>query len=454
MAKNTNFEDMAKDLLPLLGGADNISDLVHCITRLRFTLRDESLVQLEAIKKIDGVIDVVIVNGQYQIVIGTQVAKAYDAILPYLNIQTQTVDQNTDTSKPAKKESFLQIVAGIFAPVLGAFTAVGILKGFLVMFINLGWMSTESGTYVVIYAIADAFFYFLPIALAITSARKFGTNEFVAFVLGGTLLYPSLIEALASEGGLKFIGFPVTNVTYSSSVLPSIIAVFLLAKLEKLIKKVMPEIVSDLLTPLICLLIMAPVTLLLIGPATIWVGDIVAAGYTALYNFNRPIASAIIGGLWPLLIMIGAHWGLIPIAVNNIAVNGYDTLLPSTNGTNFAIAGAVLAIALKAKKPETKELGISTGISALIGGITEPAIYGLVLKHKKTLISCLISIAIGGLFVGFAGTQQPGPITASIITIPALASVTNGWGNLAAAVIGFVGAFLGTLFFGFDESKE
>lgn len=447
MAKD--YAKMACQIIEKVGGRDNIQTVTHCITRLRFVLKDESKADVEAVNQVEGVIKVLRSGGQFQVVIGTHVTDVFKVIKDQ-NL-APVVGENAE-SEEKKKFSVLDVIGSVFMPIMGGMMATGLLKGLLVMLTTLGALSTESDVYTVLYAAGDAFLYFMPLALSITAARKFGCNQFVAFAVVATLLYPNLTTAMAAEGGLSFFGLPITNVTYSTSVIPPIVAVLILAQVEKLLNKLIPELIRSIFVPLLCLLIMVPLTLVVIGPAMIWIGEVVASVYLFVYSLNPAIAGTIMAFLWPLLVVMGAHMATFPIAINNMMVNGYDTMLPVTTGTNYAMAGAALAVALKTRNKKLKQLGYTTFISAIVGGVTEPAIYGIVLKYKKPFYIAMVMTGIGGLMAGIAGSQFPMMLTTCVLTLPAMGMFPGGWGFIAASVIGFVGTGVCTYLFGFDDS--
>ncbi len=447
MAKD--YAKMACQIIEKVGGRDNIQTVTHCITRLRFVLKDESKADVEAVNQVEGVIKVLRSGGQFQVVIGTHVTDVFKVITDQ---NLAPVVGSDAASEEKKKFSVLDVIGSVFMPAMGGMMATGLLKGLLVMLTTLGVLSTESDVYTVLYAAGDAFLYFLPLALSITAARKFGCNQFVAFAVVATLLYPNLATAMAAEGGLSFFGLPITNVTYSTSVIPPIVAVLVLAQLEKLLNKLIPELVRGIFVPLLCLLIMVPLTLVVIGPAMIWIGEVVASVYLFVYGLNPAIAGTIMAFLWPLLVVMGAHMATFPIAINNMLVNGYDTMLPVTTGTNYAMAGAALAVALKTRNQKLKQLGYTTFISAIVGGVTEPAIYGIVLKYKKPFYIAMVMTGIGGLMAGIAGSQFTMMLTTCVLTLPAMGMFPGGWGFIAASVIGFVGTGVCTYLFGFDDS--
>lgn len=449
MAKD--YTQLAHEIVDKVGGPENIQSVSHCMTRLRFVLKDESKADPKVVSQIEGVIKVMQAGGQYQVVVGTRVPEVYKCILSD-GLAKAADSAEGGAQEKGKKFSILDIVSGVFMPALGGMMATGLLKGLLIMLTTLGVMSTSSDAYVILYAAGDAFLYFLPLALAITAARKFGCNQFVAFAIVATLLYPNLASAMGTEGGLYFLGVPITNVSYSASVIPPIIAVTVLAQLEKLLNKIIPEIIRGIFVPLLCLLIMVPVTLIVIGPAMTWIGNVVAAAYLFLYNLAPPVAGMIMAGLWPLLVIMGAHTATIPIVINNMSIYGYDTLFPVTTGTNYAMAGAALAVALKTRNKDLKQMGFTTFISALVGGVTEPAIYGIVLKYKKPFYIAMAMTAVGGLLAGLAGSQFPTFVTTCLLTLPAMGMFPGGWGLVAASAVGFFGTAICTYLFGFDDS--
>lgn len=453
MAKN--YSALSKEIIEKVGGCENITSLSHCITRLRFVLKDESKAKTKEIKQTEGVIDVIISGGQYQVVIGTHVQDVYDTITKMYNINgAGTVEEETkDTEKKSILSSLLDIISGIFLPVIGAMGGAGLLKGILIALTTFGALSTESGTYLILYSLADAFFYFLPIALAITAARKFGANQFVALTVVSALLYPNILTALSDGTAINFLGvIPVKLMSYASTVIQPILIVYVLSLIEKTLKKIIPSILSSVLVPLISMVIMFPLALIVIGPLTTLLSTGISAIYSFAYGLSPIIAGAILGVFWPIIILFGAHWGLIPIVMNNIATYGYDTLLPLTVACNFAQAGAVFAVFLKTKNVKLKEISGSSAFSALIGGVTEPAIYGVNLKYKKPFyIACAFS-GLGGILVGLVAANQPALITVCALTLPAIAAFKGGVTMVIASVIGFFGTTICTYLFGFNDN--
>jgi Phosphotransferase system IIC components, glucose/maltose/N-acetylglucosamine-specific len=451
-----DYSQLAKNIVENVGGAENVKALTHCMTRLRFIVKDEAKVKMEKIKQLEGVVNVIISGGQHQVVIGTHVGDVYNAIIENTEIKSNKQKDEPENEASNKNRNvvaaFMEIISSLFLPVIKALTAVGILKGILIALTTLHWLSPESGTYTILYSAADAFFYFLPVILAYTAATKFGADKFLSVTIAGAMIYPTLISILNDGKALDFMGIPVKLISYTSSVIPIIVTVYVLSKLEKLLKKIIPNMVQGIFVPLLCLVIMVPSALIVIGPVTNEIGNGIAAGYTFIYNLSPAIAGGILATLWPIMIVFGVHWGLVPVVVNNLSKYGYDTLLPVTIATNFAMAGAVLGVFLKTKNPKLKQIAISSCISALIGGITEPAIYGVNMKYKKPFyIACVIT-GICGIITGISGAQWPGLMTVCALTLPTLALMKGGIGVLISAVIGFFGTAICTYLFGFNDS--
>lgn len=452
MAKD--YTVLARDIMELIGGTENVSGLTNCMTRLRFNVIDENKVKLDKLKQLDGVINVIISGGQHQVVIGTHVGKVYEAIESVTGVHYKGGETSSTSDKKSGNvlSAFLSMVSGIFFPAMGAMCGVGLLKGFLVALTTLGWMSNTSGVYTILYAASDAFFYFLPLILAYTAATKFNADKFVAVSIVGAMIYPTILTAATSGTAMNFAGIPVQLKNYTSTVIPAIMAVYVLSKLEKLLKKFIPELLKGILVPLICIVIMVPLALIVIGPAMNLVGDGIAAGYSFIYALSPAIAGMAMGILWPIMVIFGVHWGIVPIVMNNLSVLGYDTLLPVTIATNFAMAGGAFGVYLKTKNAKLKTIASPTIISALIGGITEPAIYGINLKFKKPFyIACGVG-GVCGLLVGMAGAQYPALITICVLTLPAVAVFKGGVMMVIAAGIGFVVTTALTYFFGFNDS--
>lgn len=452
MAKK-NYDDLAKNIAKYVGGAGNVNSLFHCATRLRFKVKDQSKVDKKRLEQLQGVISVIESGGQTQVVIGNQVADVYDAIIENTDIKGQEGGSTGAAESGEKKNllnAFMETVSGIFAPILSAMCGAGMLKGILILFTTLGWLTAESGTYRILYAAADGVFTFMPLFLAYTAAEKFRADKFVSVAIAAALVYPDITAAYGAGEALTFLGLPVVLVSYTSSVIPIIISVYVLSKLEKLLKKFIPDMIKGFMNPLLSLVIMVPATYLVIGPISDTAGKLLASGYTGLVGLNPIIAGLILGLLWPMVVMFGLHWGFAPIVMNNIAEYGRDTLFTITGPNNMAQAGATLGVFLKTKNKELKSMSGSCAISAVLAGITEPAIYGITLKYKKPFYIGMVFSGIAGAIVAACGAGAPTLLSTSILTLPGY--IGKGFaGFCIACAIAYFGSAIVTYLFGFSD---
>lgn len=467
------YEELAKDIIEKVGGTDNIYSVVHCLTRLRFKLKDESKAKTEELKATKGVVAVVQSGGQYQVVIGNHVPDVYKDILAVSGIQGggEVPDDDAPAQKMKPFDAFVDIVSAIFQPILGIMAGSGMIKGFLALFVTLGWMDPLSGGYQLLFGAGDALFYFLPIALGYTASKKFGGNVFIGMIIGGALLYPA-ISGLATGEPLyvlfagtifespihvTFFGIPVILMNYASSVIPIIAATFVSAKFEKAIKKVTPDVVRLFMVSMVSLVVMVPLTYIVIGPISTWAGQLLGAGSNALYGLSPVIYGIFMGGFWQVFVMFGLHWGLIPLYINNIATMGFDPIIVPSLGASFAQIGAVLAVVLKMKSQEEKGLGISAFITGIFG-ITEPAIYGITLPRVKPFIYSCIAAAVGGGIIGFFGTLSYVQAGLGIFSLPGVIN-PNGidmgfYGAIIAMVVSFILGFGLTFMLYKEEEKK
>jgi len=456
MAKN--YDQLAKDIIKNIGGKENVLSLVHCATRLRFKLKDKEKANKSALERLEGVITVVESAGQYQVVIGNSVGEVYNTIGNVTGVALNSNNEEGSNDKNGFLSAAIDTISGIFTPILAAMCGAGILKGLLMLFTTMGWLVDSSGTYKILYAACDSVFYYLPIVLAFTSAKKFNANPFVAVAVAGALLYPSMTALFSAKESINFLGIPVVLISYPSTVIPIILAVYVLSRIEKLLNKTLPTVCKNFVTPTVCLAVIVPLTFLVIGPVGDTLGRWLAAGYTFLYNINPMIGGAIVATVWPVLIIFGLHWGFVPVVTNNLAIYGRDTLFTITGPNNFAQAGAALGVFLKTKNTKLKAVAGSAAGTGLFG-ITEPAIYGVTLKYKKPFVIACISSGIAGGIVGYAGAGASALVGASILTLPAF--IGQGFvGFLIACAVAYFGSAIGTYLFGFndgmigDEDKE
>ena len=446
----TVYETLAKEILNYVGGKDNVNSLTHCITRLRFKLKDASIAQDEALKNLEGVVTVMKSAGQYQVVIGNQVQDVYEQLVPLLHAEQPQTVQGAEKEKLLDR--FVDIISGIFQPILGIMAACGMIKGLNMLFMTLGLYAETSGGYMIINAIGDALFTFLPLFLGYTSARKFGLKPMVGLVIGGIMCYPG-IQSSALSGSLKplytmfegtmfaspvyidFFGIPVISMDYTSTVIPVIFIVYFASKCEKLFSKFVPDLVKFFFVPMLTLLVALPVGFLLIGPVATFGSKIIAETIIRIRNVSPMLAGGLVGLTWQILVIFGLHWGFIPVYINNIVTNGYDNVMMPFFACTFATSAVILVIMLKTRDRKMKELCLPNFISGIFG-VTEPGIYGILLPLKKPFIISCIAGGIGGAFYGFCNFRKFSMGGMGIFEFPAMMEPDGSWGNLLVAVSG------------------
>ncbi|PRA07528.1 MULTISPECIES: beta-glucoside-specific PTS transporter subunit IIABC [unclassified Paenibacillus] len=451
-----NHRELSKEIIQLTGGQENITQAWHCITRLRFNVREQNKVQLEQIKALDGVLGAQFQNDQFQVVIGNQVAAVYEQIEDQMK-QSSISKPETDAPHSKGINAVLDTISGIFTPILPAIVGTGMLKGILALLVTLGAIQEKSGEYQVLSSIANAAFYFLPFLLALSSARKFKVNEYIALTLAGTLLYPTILNAyLANQlEPIRFLSLPVSIVNYTQSVIPIILGVWLLSYVHRWVDRFIPGPVKVIFTSMIVLVITVPILLIAIGPLGNYMGIYLEMGTSWLFAHSGPLTGIILGGFMPLIVMTGMHYAFFPGTLQNLSKLGYDVLLlPINLITNMSQAGAVTAVFLKTKDKRMKSIALSSGISALLD-ITEPALYGVTLKLKKPFYASLIGGAAGGGFITAVGLKCFGFAVPGLLSLPLYIGPNGGMSNFWYALIGigisFSVSFVVTLLLKWDE---
>lgn len=455
-----NYSKLAKQIVQEVGGKENVNSVIHCVTRLRFKLKDQSLANTEVIKGIDGVMTVVISGGQYQVVIGDQVPSVFAEVTKLIGQGTTEDQQDTDDSveKGTLFSKFVSMMSGLFMPVMGVMAAAGILKGFLVAATVLGWMSDKMGVYKVLFAASDAFFYFLPILLGFSAGKTFKTNSYITASIGATLVYPTMVEIYNTGGTLSFLQIPVVMMNYTQSVIPIIIAAFFTAKLEKLLLKVIPKSLQLIFVPLFLMIIVVPISFIVIGPLSVTASQLLADGAMALYSFSPVITGLLLAGVWQVAVMFGLHWAFIPIMINNITTIGFDPVNGLLYCTVFAQTGAALAIALKTKDTKLKSLSTTATLSGFLG-ITEPAIYGVNLPLKRPFIMACIGGGLGGATAGFFSAKMYGGFASGgVFGIPMFIDPaglsSQFYGFVLSLIIALASAFILSFLFGYSKEKN
>ena len=446
---------IALQIIDGVGGKENVSGLTHCFTRLRFVLKDESKARKDKVSSIEGVIQVVEASGQFQVVLGNKVEAIYDEIMPLLGT-TETENHEQD-KKVGIGTKILNVVTAIFTPTIPAIAASGMLKGILAVAaligLNVYHVDIKTfNTYIILNAASDALFYFMPVILARSAAKVFKTNEYIAMTLGATLCYPTLVELMTGNKAVTLFGIGITKANYVSSVVPIIIAVFVLAYVEKFVKKIMPDVLKIIMVPTLSLLIMVPATLMIFGPIGIYIGNAVNWAYHYIMNLSPILLGAFVGGIWCVLVIFGAHRAIIPIGINDVAKTGRQNLLAFAGAANFSQAGAALGVFLKTKNKNLKTVAASATVTALFG-ITEPAIYGANLRLKKPMVYAVISGALGGALMGWGGSYGNAFANQGVLTIPVYASAgTKAFiCYILGCLIAFGGACILTVILGFND---
>lgn len=447
------YQKLAKNIADNIGGKENVLDLVHCITRLRFTLKNADLAEDETIKELEGVITVLRSGGQYQVVIGNHVAEVYDDVCRILELNEENPAIKDETSK-RWLDKVIDIISGIFQPILGIMAACGMLIGFNTLFATVGIYSNTSGGYLVINAAGDALFTFLPLFLGYTAAKKFGLKPMLGLALGAAMCYPGIQGSAISENAeplytllantifaspvyIDFFGIPIISIDYTGTVIPIILAVWFASKCEKLFNQYVPSLVKFFFVPMLTLLTALPVAIIFLGPAATFAATLMSHTTLAIRDFSPLLAGAIVGGTWQILVIFGIHWGFIPVYINNVMTLGYDNVMMPFFACTFATSAVVLAIFFKTKDKKLKQMAIPNFISGIFG-ITEPAIYGMLLPLKKPFIISCIAGAIGGAFYGHFNFRKFIMGGMGIFELPNMMNPDGSMGNIIVALIGIV----------------
>lgn len=448
------YETLAKEIVKNVGGKENVSSLVHCITRLRFKLKDESKANDEVLKNMDGVVTVMKSGGQYQVVIGNHVPDVYAEVMPLLGLAEGEADQEENAPSGSLFNKAIDTISGIFQPILGIMAACGMVKGLNALFVALGLYSDACGGYLILNAIGDGLFNFLPLFLGYTAAKKFNLKPMLGLVIGAIMCYPTIQNSALSAGGnalytlfsgtmfeskvyTDFFGIPLIGMDYTGTVIPVIFVVYFASKCEKFFKKFVPDLVKFFFVPMLTLLVAIPAGLLLIGPLATFGSTLIAEAVMTVRNFSPMLAGAIVGLTWQILVIFGLHWGFIPVYINNIMTNGFDNVMMPFFACTFATSAVVLAIFFKTKNKQIKEMALPNFISGIFG-VTEPAIYGILLPLKKPfIISCIVG-GIGGGFYGAFNFRKFMMGGMGIFEFPAMIEPDGSMGNLIVAVGGVI----------------
>lgn len=448
-----NYDQLAKEIVFLIGGENNIVNLTHCVTRLRFKLKDETKIDENSLSKLKGVISIVKGNGQFQVVVGNAVEDIFNAIQRlYLIGETEVKEEKKSGTLFARA---LNTMSAILNPIVIALAGAGMIKALLVILTTtLGILDTSGGTYKILAAAGNSVFYFLPLFLAYSSAKAFKCNPYIALAIVATLMEPNFTKIMSKPGDItSFLGIPVVLIGYSGSLVPAIVSILIYSKLEKILKKFIPKNIELFALSFVALLIMVPLTVIVIGPIGVYLADQVGNLVNFLSVKNGLLTGAVIGAGWTFLVMLGVQWGVVPIMINNISTYGYDVIRPMIAAATFASAGAAFGVFLKAKNKENKAYALSATIPALLGGITEPIVYGISLKYKKPFIAQVIGGAIAGGFMGMMHTKAIVYVFPALTTLPAFLGETFIY-YVIGITLAFVITAVITFFLGIDEKDD
>lgn len=456
-----DYTKVGKQILERMGGKDNVISLVHCMTRLRFTLKDESIVDDELVKKTKGVMGIMKKSGQYQIIIGNEVGAVYREICKLGNFQGNKKIQN---NKPKEKQgivsTILDVISGCMAPVIPALIGAAMIKVLLTVLPMMGLLDSSSQTYELISIIGDGAFFFMPVLIAMSAANKFNTNQYYAASLALIILHPNFIKLMstANEAGqiVKFFNLiPVTYASYAYSVIPIILGVWVLSFIEKFVDKITPPITKNFLKPMLVVLFTAPIVMVVVGPLGSIFGDALSSVIYFIHDKLGFIAIGLVAGIYPFIVMAGMHHAFTPIKLSMIATTGYEAFICiSEFCSNMAQGAAALAVTMKTKNKDLKQTAGSSAFSALVAGITEPALYGITVRLKRPMLGACIGAATGGLVGGFFQLKCFGVATPALVTIPQYIESGRSESLMyilitAAVTIGV--SFIATYFIGFED---
>ncbi|MEK4301454.1 PTS beta-glucoside transporter subunit IIBCA [Oceanobacillus sp. FSL W8-0428] len=448
-------EKLVNQIIKAVGGKNNINNVVHCATRLRFTLKDDSKADDEEIKSIKEVLSLVKKGGQYQLVIGNNVDRVYNDLAKVIGIGSGDNGKKNDDRSVFDK--VIGTITGSIAPIIPLLAGCGMGKVLLLVLTMLGWLTTESDTYIVLNLMFDTGFYFMPAFIGFSAAKIFGANQYLGAFLGLVMVHPDWM-ALVSEGDpVTFLGIGVSLVKYSATLVPALLAVWIMSYVERFVKKIVPEMIKVFAEPLLVALISVPLALIIVGPVGDFISSLIAQGSMFVYNHGGIIAIPLLAMVYPWLVSIGIHKALSPISIDLVATRGFDPIIRVVAlCSNMAQASASLAVSIKSKNTQLKSLAFSSSMAAFLGGITEPALYGVNLKLKKPMYACMIGGAAAGLFAGIMKLKAFIYVTPGLLSLPMWISEEEN--NILLAIftliISAVVTFIATFVIGFNDPVE
>lgn len=445
-----DYKKVANEVLAAIGGKENIKAITHCATRLRFSLNDNNQFNLSDLEKNENVLGVLNKNGNYQVIIGTEVPNVYNAILEssgsVLSHSSQKTNKGQVTEDNNKKgwlDRFLQTVSAIFTPYIPVLATSGILLGIVAIVSNFGWLSTKDPTYITLSAIGHALIYFFPILLAFSAAQRFKANPYIAATIGAAVMYPDLNTILVSGAHLNFIGIPYIAMNFGNTVIPILLAIWAFSYLERFLKTYLPKALQFTFVPLISIFVMVPLSLMVIGPIGALLANAIAHVYNLLINGNIIVFSTVFGALFIFVIMFGLHWVILPLQLQILSQQGHEYSLAAGGMGNYALLGVTLAVLLFSKDKKLKEVAGSAAFVNIVSGITEPGLYGVCFKNKRYFLALLLGGTTGGLICGLFGVYIKAFAFTGILGLPAFAAASKVFPYYLLAVfasiaVGFV----------------
>lgn len=450
-----DYKKMAQQILDNIGSKDNISNMTHCATRLRLTIKDINKVNDNAIKSIKGIANTVNAAGQYQIIVGTEVAKLYDEF-ELLVDSKESVDVNTDSvSNESIINKIFSAISGIFAPLLPVLAGSGVLRGLIILGVQLDLIKENSSTYTILYSISMSVFYFLPVLLGFTAGRRFGASPYLSALIGACLLYPDFIELLGTQGNgamTSLFGIPVILMNYNSTVVPIILSIWVFSYLYKFLDSHIHETLKLVVIPLISLIIMVPLTIIIIGPIGVYGGEGISYVVNWLIERSSVLTGVLIGGGWSVLVSFGIHWAVNPIMINNVLTNGYDYIVPFTFACNFAVIGTAIGVFIKSRNKEVRSFSATGVFTIALSAIIEPTLFGLLVRNKKLFLAQIIGGALGGAYLGLMKVVANSFVFGSVTTFPAF--ITSDSANFINAMIGLLISLIASAILGYIFTKK
>lgn len=449
------FVEEAKTIVNLVGGENNINNLVHCATRLRFELKSDAKADKEALEKLPYVMKVIASGGQYQVVIGPDVNNYYNAILSIVNIGNKKEDAEESDDKKSPVDRLMKIISGAFSPLIPLLAGAGMVKALLTVLIEFHILGYEDPTYLILSAAGNAVFYFLPIFLGTTLAKQFGANAYVGGAIGAALLEPNFTGLLTAKG-VNFLGIPVTPIDYASTVFPIFIAVIVYSFLEKGLKRIIKKELQLFLVPMICLMVMVPFTVIAFGPVGTTVGNVVADIVVKLFNFNKIIAGLLLAAVYPFLTIFGLHWGFTPITLQNLEQYGGDMIEGVCVCAVFAQIGIAIGAYLKGRKgSKIRSVAGPTVITGIMAGVSEPILYGIVMEYKRLMAVVAVASGLGGAINGALGVTMDEYVFHNIFAM-LMRTYSPFAGYLVGISVSLVAGALLTYFWGIrpDDMKD